>query len=456
MKKPDYNVLVVDDDPGVLHTARIVLKQSFGQVEVESDPKQLPYLISNRNFDAVLLDMNYSAGSTSGKEGLDWLKKILELDPATSVVMITAYAQISLAVEAMKFGAVDFVVKPWENDKLLATVNTACQLSRSKKEIEDLRENKRRMDQLLTLEEKPLIGESKPMQAMKSMIRKVAGTEADILLFGENGTGKEIVAQTIHMNSGRRKAPFVKVDLGAIPENLFESELFGHARGAFTDAKEDRIGRFEVARGGTLFLDEIGNLSPAQQAKLLTVLQNREVIPLGTNTPRPIDIRLVCATNAPIQQMVKEGRFREDLLYRINTVEVQVPSLRERADDISLLLSYFIDQFSKKYRKRFSDPGEETLRKLLEYPWPGNVRELEHSVERAVILAEGDQLGFYDFQLNEEIERPRDSGNINLEDLEKQAIRAAIDKHKGNLSNAAKELGLGRTTLYRKLKKYGL
>lgn len=454
LMKTTGHILIVDDDPDVVQSARVVLRQHFTHVSTESNPKQLPFLISQSQPDVVLLDMNFTADVTKGTEGLFWLKTILEEHPELSVIMVTAFGDVKLAVEAMKLGAVDFVVKPWENEKLIATVHAAWQLSRSKKELSRLKVRQSRMSELYTHPESTIIGKSKAMDKIFSLINKVASTEANVIILGENGTGKELVAKALHLQSARKDGQFIKVDVGTIPNNLFESELFGHVKGAFTDAKQDRIGRFELASGGTLFLDEIGNLPLPLQSKLLSVLQNRNITPLGSNKQVPIDIRLISATNKPIRTLIDEEIFREDLLYRINTVEITLPPLRDRPEDIPLLLTHFLDMYNRKYGKSIG-ADKELVEELSYYNWPGNIREFQHAVERAVILCEGKNLTRADFPFfasdNQEI------GNLtNLSEVERKAILEAIKKNKGNLSKAAKELGLGRTTLYRKIEKYGL
>lgn len=454
MLKSTAHVLIVDDDPDIVQSARIVLRQHFTQVSTASDPQQIPYLINQQRPDVVLLDMNFTADVTKGREGLYWLKKVMEEHPTLSVIMVTAFGDVKLAVEAMKLGAVDFVVKPWENEKLIATVNAAFQLSTSKREVEKLRIHQTRMTEVYTLPDSTIIGESKGMKDVFSMIKRVASTEANILLLGENGTGKELVAKAIHHQSLRRTGPFVKVDVGSIPNNLFESELFGHVKGAFTDAKQARVGRLELASGGTLFLDEIGNLPVALQSKLLSVIQNRVITPVGSNQSIPIDIRLISATNGNIQEMIANEEFREDLLYRINTVEITIPPLRERAEDIPLLMEHYRLIYGRKYNRSLGIE-KDVLQQLKKYSWPGNVREFQHAVERAVILCETEKLSGHDFQFPEHQQLKPDN-LTNLHDVERKTIAESIRKNNGNLSKAAKALGLGRTTLYRKIDKYGL
>jgi len=451
-------ILIVDDEEDILLSLQLYLSQHFDQVDTENNPTHLPRRLRKNTYDLILLDMNFRKGETSGKEGLQWLSKILELQEGVSVIMMTAYADVKTAVEAVKIGATDFIEKPWRNEKLLATIFSAFQLSKSKKEIAKL-EDKQRSLNVTSKQPEEMIGDSPAMQQVLRLIEKVAKTDANVLILGENGTGKELVARAIHNQSQRSENTFVKVDLGAISETLFESELFGHKKGAFTDAKQDRMGRFELASGGTLFLDEIGNLTMPLQAKLLSALQNRMIMRLGSNEQISIDIRLVCATNMPIQEMVKEKTFRQDLVYRINTVEINLPPLRERPTDIPLLVKHFLNLYRKKYQKTNLKIESTTVKKLQTYPWPGNIRELRHAVERAVILSDGDQLGITDF-----IMQGGGQGDLNgkaletynLEELERWAIRKVLTKHAGNISKAAEELGLTRATLYRRMEKYDL
>lgn len=445
--------MIVDDDPDIIQSARTVLRQHFTNVSTETDPRQLPFLLSHDLPDVVLLDMNFTADVTKGTEGLYWLKKILQDHPHLSVIMVTAFGDVKLAVDAMKEGAVDFVVKPWDNEKLVATVTSASQLSKSKQEVDRLRSHQSRISEVYAAPETELIGNSPAMLSVLSMVKKVAATEANVLILGENGTGKELIAKAIHQQSARKDAPFIKVDVGTIPDSLFESELFGHRRGAFTDARENRTGRLELASGGTLFLDEIGNLPLSLQSKLLTVLQNRVVSPLGSNEQIPIDIRLVSATNRPVRDMVMKETFREDLLYRLNTVEIELPPLRERLEDIPYLLNYFVSYYARKYNKAV-EPENSLGDELTKYNWPGNVREFQHAVERAIILSSGKKISIADFQIPQAKDKYVPATRI--DDIEREAIARAIEKYAGNLSKAAKELGMGRTTLYRKIEKYGL
>ncbi|HYG04560.1 MAG TPA: sigma-54 dependent transcriptional regulator [Chryseosolibacter sp.] len=430
-------VLIIDDDSDVLDALRVLLEDEF-DVVTESNTKRIS-TISIRDFDAVLLDMNFSAGINTGNEGLFWLREILKHDPGVPVIMMTAYGNINLAVEAIKHGAKDFILKPWENDKLLATIKS----------------NKRKKVGVASIEVMPFQNWRSPaMKNLHEQIRKVADTDASVLLLGENGSGKEVVAKEIHHLSKRAKSKFASVDLSVLTPTLFESELFGYKKGAFTDAKEDRSGRFEDASGGTLFLDEIGNLPMALQAKLLTVLQQRQVVPVGSNKPVSIDVRLVSATNANLDLAIATGLFRQDLLYRINTITLTVPPLRQREEDIMPLAEYFLSSMTMRYQKAltYSDSARQAL---LAHNWPGNVRELQHTIEKAVILSEGNQITERDLQLSISSSAEYRGGR-RLDDVEKEALKAALKEHRGNIVHAAKSLGITRQTLYNKMKKYGL
>jgi DNA-binding NtrC family response regulator len=458
MAKKSGNILIVDDNEDLLLAARLFLKQHFSLVHTEADPEKIPLLLQNENYDVILLDMNFTMDSTSGVEGFMWLDKILQLDPSAVVILITAFGDVEMAVKAVKSGAVDFVLKPWQNEKLMATISSALNLRYSRLEVDKLRSQQQQLSKDIDQRYHDMIGVSPPMQQVFATIDKVAATDADVLILGENGTGKELVARALHRQSQRAAEVFISVDMGAIAETLFESELFGHMRGAFTDAREDRPGRFELASGGTLFLDEIGNLSLAMQAKLLSALETRKVARLGSNKPREVDIRLICATNMPIYDMVARNEFRQDLLYRLNTVEINLPALRERREDIPLLVDYFLKMFSRKYKKSTTGVSAPALKKLEKYQWPGNIRELRHTLERAIILADSSMLQPTDF-LFPESEKEIEGvvfDNYNLEDVEKTVIRKALKKHGGNISHAAKELGLTRTSLYRRMEKYRL
>ena len=458
MTKKSGNILVVDDNEDLLLAARLFLKQHFSIVHTEQNPENLPSLLNNENYDVILLDMNFTMDATSGVEGFMWLDKILQMDPSAVVILITAFGDVEMAVKAVKSGATDFVLKPWQNEKLLATISSALSLRYSKLEVVRLRSREKQLSRDIDQKYQDMIGISPAIQQVFATIEKVAATEADILILGENGTGKELVARALHRRSSRSDEVFISVDMGAIAETLFESELFGHVKGAFTDARESRPGRFELASGGTLFLDEIGNLSLAMQAKLLSVLEARKVTRLGSNSALDIDIRLICATNMPIYDMVAENKFRQDLLYRINTVEIMLPPLRERHEDISLLVDHFLRIFTKKYQKTITGVSAPALKKLERYQWPGNIRELIHTLERAVILADSQMLQPSDFlfpEMDTDVEGMV-FDSYNLDDVEKTVIRKALTKHEGNISHAAKELGLTRTSLYRRMDKYGL
>jgi DNA-binding NtrC family response regulator len=436
----------------------LFLKQHFSLVHTENDPEKIPVLLQNESYDVILLDMNFTMDSTSGVEGFMWLDRVLQLDPSAVVILITAFGDVEMAVRAVKAGAIDFVLKPWQNEKLLATISSALNLRYSRLEVDRLRSQQQQLSKDLDQRYHDMIGVSPAIRHVFATIDKVAATDADVLILGENGTGKELVARALHRQSNRATEVFISVDMGAIADTLFESELFGHMRGAFTDAREDRPGRFELAAGGTLFLDEIGNLSLAMQAKLLRVLETRKVTRLGSSKSREFDIRLICATNMPIYDMVAQNEFRQDLLYRMNTVEINLPALNERREDIPLLVDYFLTMFSKKYQKTITGVSAPALRKLEKYQWPGNIRELRHTLERAIILADSSMLQPTDFMFPEsekEIEGVV-FDNYNLEEVEKAVIRKALKKNEGNISHAAKELGLTRTSLYRRMEKYGL
>jgi DNA-binding NtrC family response regulator len=459
MEQKHGKVLIVDDNEDLLKAAKMFLKRHFSQVDIEKNPEAIPALMNNEDYDVILLDMNFTKDVSSGHEGYFWLEKILSLDPSSVVVLITAYGDVQMAVKAIKAGATDFVLKPWENEKLLATLFSAMRLRESRDEVENLKFKNQEINQALNDRFSEIIGQSSSMQKIFQTIDRVARTDANVLLLGENGTGKELVARAIHRNSSRKSESFVGVDLGSITETLFESELFGHKRGAFTDAKEDRAGRFELANNGSLFLDEIGNLSMPLQAKLLTVLQNRRVSRVGANKETPIDIRLICATNMPLYDMVKENRFRQDLLYRINTIEVEIPPLRDRLEDIPLLAIHFLKHYAVKYEKSISKISEGAMNRMHKHQWPGNIRELQHSIERAVILSNSSVLQPEDFNFTPVT--AKEDGQLsleqyNLEEVEKLLIRKVLKKYNGNITQAASELGLTRSSLYRRLEKYGL
>jgi len=451
-------VLVVDDDVDILHAAKLLLKRHVDLVHTETEPKTLPSMLKNESYDVILLDMNFARDASTGEEGFYWLDAILEIDPSAAVVLITAFGDVDIAVRAMKEGATDFILKPWQNERLVATVMAAMRLRQSRDEADHWRSTQQQLSEDIDYRFKDFIGQSPQMQQVFNTIRKVAETDANVLILGENGTGKELVARALHRQSNRADQVFISVDMGAITESLFESELFGYVKGAFTDAKKDKPGRFEVASGGTLFLDEIGNLSIPLQAKLLAILENREVTRVGSTKTIPIDVRLICATNMALHDMVANKTFRQDLLYRINTVEIHLPPLRDRQGDIPLLVNHFLDRYCKKYQKNIKRVSEAALRKLEKYHWPGNIRELQHTLERAVILSETGVLQPEDFPLSpagtEDDHLVFD--DYNLEQVEKTVIRKILSKHEGNVSQAAQELGLTRAALYRRLEKYDL
>lgn len=446
-------ILIVDDNKNVLSALRILLDNYFEQVLLLSSPNTLIYTLREKNPDIVLLDMNFSAGINTGNEGLYWLSEIKKIDSEVPVVLFTAYADIELAVKALKLGATDFVVKPWDNTKLLATLQAAYELRISKKEVKKLREKQSVLNQEQNKDD-ICWGQSEQMKNLLSLIDKVARTDANILITGENGTGKELIAKKIHYSSLRANETLINLDIGSITESLFESELFGHVKGAFTDARTDRAGKFEAADKGTLFLDEIGNLSYSLQAKLLTALQSRQVVRVGGNKSIPVDIRLISATNKDLFQSVHEGEFREDLLYRINTIHIEVPPLRERSEDIKLLAEFFLDKFSKKYNKPDMVLSDKAIKKLESYLWPGNVRELQHAIEKAVILSDSNVLEDYDFHTRRVDDRNSVIDSITIEEMEKILIEKSLKKHNKNISIVAEELGITRPTLYSKMKKY--
>ncbi len=454
------SILIVDDDEDILTAGRLLLRRHFGDVLTCRQPERIPALLAGRDVDAVLLDMNFGPGESSGAEGLDWLGRILDIDPAIVVVMVTAHGSVDTVVDAMKRGATDFVTKPWQNEKLVATLSAAVKLRASRRESESLRQANRVLADA-SAAGSPIIGDSRQMQAVLSIVERAAPTDANVLILGENGTGKELIARELHRLSERSTNVFLTIDMGAITESLFESELFGHRKGAFTGASEARIGRFRAANGGTLFLDEIGNLPPALQAKLLRVLESRTVTPVGANGAEPVDVRIIAATNVPSIELRDKSRFRPDLLFRLNTVEITVPPLRERRDDILPIARHYLAHYGRKYGKPELALSREAEAALLAYDWPGNVRALRHVVERAVILCEGAALRVTDFALHR---GPADSGTISiqpaqslsLEQVEKETIAAALRKHGFNISHAAKELGLTRASLYRRMEKHGL
>jgi two-component system, NtrC family, response regulator HydG len=449
-------ILMIDDDEDVLLAAKMLLKKQGHHIIIEKNPKKIPFLLNNDTYDVILLDMNFSKDITSGKEGFYWLEQILAHDSSAVVIMITAFGDVEMAVRALKAGATDFILKPWQNEKLIATISTAIRLKQSYNQVDKLKKAKEMLEEQINKPFADIIGNSQPIRDVFAVIDKVAKTDANVLILGENGTGKELIARAIHQRSLRSENSFVAVDMGAITETLFESELFGHKKGAFTDAREDRPGRFELANGGTLFLDEIGNLSMSLQSKLLSALQSRQVTRVGANQPVTVDIRLICATNMPLTKMVQEGTFRQDLLYRINTVEIHVPPLADRVEDIALLAQHYLSYYSKKYHKSVSTIAPDAMDKLKRYAWPGNIRELQHSIERAVIMTDSPTLQESDFLLSRTLSTNSNNNTLNLDEVEKSAIVKALQMHNGNISKAADELGLTRASLYRRMEKYGI
>ncbi|MGB7296201.1 MAG: sigma-54 dependent transcriptional regulator [Candidatus Aminicenantales bacterium] len=451
-------ILIIDDNEDILQAARLLLKRHVASIQTQKSPDAVPSLLKNESYDVILLDMNFARGATSGREGFDWLSKILHLDPSAVIIMITAFGDVGMAVRAIKEGATDFVLKPWQNEKFVGTISAALNLRRSRLEASHLRLRQKQLSADLDKPFRDFIGQSPAMRSVFETIRKVADTEANVLILGENGTGKELVARELHRQSHRAGEVFIAVDMGALSETLFESELFGHVKGAFTDAREDRAGRFEVASGGTLFLDEIANLPLTLQAKILTALENRKVTRVGSNKEIPIDVRIICATNRPILDLANQGKFRQDLLYRINTVEIHIPPLRQRGKDILLLAEHFLKIYGKKYGRENKRLTPATLKKVESYGWPGNVRELQHAVERAIILSESEALQPADFFFPAETSKEASllAEGLNLGKIENLAVHRALAKHGGNISQAAKELGLSRAALYRRLQKHDL
>lgn len=447
------NLLIVDDNKSVLTALEMLLQPNFSSVLTTHTPNTIISTLQQNSIDIVLLDMNFKAGINTGNEGLYWLSQILNYDAAISVVMITAYGDVELAVRAVKEGAFDFVLKPWDNAKLVSTLSAALKLRNSKQETKGLKEKTKGLKQALNASKQNIIGESAAIKKVLNMVEKVAITDANILITGENGTGKEVIAQEIHNLSNRKNEVMVSVDMGAISETLFESELFGHKKGAFTDAREDRAGKFETANKGSLFLDEIGNLSMAMQAKMLAALQNRTITRLGSNTPVNIDIRLISATNKNLTALVNDGLFREDLLYRINTIVIDIPPLRERDNDIVLLAEFYLNKYASKYNKGEIQLSAKSKQKLKKYHWPGNVRELQHCIERAIILSDSKIIDENLFAINN-TQKVQPSAYQTIEEMEKQMIIQNIEKEDGNMSNVAKNLGITRQTLYNKIKKY--
>lgn len=459
MTKSKATILIIDDDEDVLLSAKLFLKKHFTNILIRNSPKELNQLLSTESIDVIILDMNYRIGFNDGREGMYWLKHIINVRPQMVVILMTAYGEVELAVDAIKKGAFDFILKPWTNEKFLATIHAGLELSRTKQKVSLLESANEVLADNISQKFGPIIGSSSAMQKIMKVVDKVSKTDANMLILGENGTGKQHLAREIHRRSLVKNGPFVHVDLGALSESLFESELFGHKKGAFTDAQEDKPGRFELAENGTLFLDEIGNLPYKLQSKLLTVLQDKKVSRLGEGIERPFNARLLFATNAPLSQWVSEGKFRQDLMYRINTVEIEIPSLRQRPEDIKEFVNHFLETFKRKYHKSHLKINEEALKMLEDHYWPGNIREVQHTLERGVIMSDVHEIRVTDFNLSsspvahDDIEK---FDNLNLQDIEKLLVEKALVKHKGNVSKAAKELGLTRAALYRRLEKFNL
>ena len=453
------NILVVDDDEDILKAGRLLLNRQFDKVVVCSKPELIPELLQENEFDVVLLDMNFGPGESSGQQGLGWLRRILEFDPALVVIMITAHGSVDTAVDAMRLGATDFVSKPWQNEKIAATVSSGVKLHRSRVEAQTLRQANRALQEAATSNSNAIVGNSSKMQDALRVVERAAPTDANVLILGENGTGKELVARELHRLSQRRDEVFLTVDMGSITESLFESELFGHRKGAFTGADSDRTGRFDAANGGTIFLDEIGNLALSLQAKLLRVLEERMLTPVGADKSHAIDVRVIAATNVSIAALRDKNQFRPDLLFRLNTVEITVPPLRDRPDDILPIADHYLSIYSRKYSNSDKSFSPEASAALQAYDWPGNVRALRHAIERAVILCDGDVVAPDNLQLPRQSMEPRASSGttpLNLEQVEKETIATALRKHGFNISHAAKELGLTRASLYRRMEKHGL
>jgi two-component system, NtrC family, response regulator HydG len=459
MEEKAGRILAIDDNEDILFALKLLLRSHVEVIETLTGPEKITEMMKKEEWDVILLDMNFTKDAISGQEGFDSLKVILENDPNAVVVFITAYGDAEKAVKAIKAGATDFILKPWQNEKILATINSAISLRRSRMQTESLRMKQQEISAVLDQPFTDFIGNSPEMQEVFTTIKKVAATDASILILGENGTGKELVARALYRNSVKNEEVFISVDLGSIAETLFESELFGHEKGAFTDAHKMKQGRFEIASGGTLFLDEIGNMTFPLQSKLLTVIERREVVRVGAAKPLPVDVRLITATNNNIHDEVANGNFRQDLLYRINTVEIHLPPLRDRTGDVPLLSDHFLKIYSKKYRKPIRNIQSSALKKLNQYQWPGNVRELQHAIERAVIMCDGSSLGSEDFILSAERKNSGggfDMDSYNLDEIEKTIINKVMKQNQGNVTQAASQLGLTRTSLYRRMEKHGL
>ncbi|TFH25337.1 MAG: sigma-54-dependent Fis family transcriptional regulator [Bacteroidia bacterium] len=457
MPRKEGSILIVDDNNDLLIALRLILGRSFERIDTIRNPNLIPSTLEKQAYDLILLDMNFKAGQVTGNEGIFWMNKIREKDPNASVVFITAYGDVELAIRSLKEGALDFIMKSWDEQKILSTLLGAYELRKSRMEVSLLKKKQAHLTRELEKDLSICHCQSPAMKDLDQMVAKIAGTDASVLILGENGTGKEVVAREIHRLSERRNEIFMKTDLGALPESLFESELFGHTKGAFTDAKEERDGRFVIASGGTLFLDEIGNLPPGLQSKLLSVLQNNEVYPVGSSVPTPIDVRVISATNMPLQEMIEGRNFREDLYYRINAIEIEIPPLRKRLEDIPVLAAFFLQKYSEQYRKSGLKLSDSALEQLKQHPWPGNIRELEHTLEKAVILSEKVVISQISLSTGPPSSLKQSTpATLNLEEHEREVIAQALREVQGNISAAAKILGINRSTLYQKMKKYGL
>lgn len=457
MIKNKPSILIIDDNEELQFALKVFLSPHFGMIEGIKNPNLVLSKIEKNNYDVILLDMNFNAGVNSGNEGLYWLKRILEVNPNACIVMITAYGDIELAVKSMKEGAIDFIHKSWDDQKILSTLLSAYKQNCSRIEIKDLKEKQKHLNQQLSKHYQLIVVNSPSMEKVMETVRKIASTDANVLIVGENGTGKEVIAREIHNLSNRSDQVLINVDLGAITESLFESELFGHKKGSFTDAKDDRVGRIEVANKGTLFLDEIGNLPIHLQPKLLSAIQNREITPLGASMSRNIDIRLICATNQPLKTMVEKGLFREDLLYRINTITLELPPLRDRKEDIPQLTSHFLKKYTEHYKKQNTTISSGALKKLQDYSWPGNIRELQHTIERAVILSNSSVITESDLQISNSYQLENDEGSkFSIVANERKLIIQALEFCNGNIKLASEKLGINRSTLYEKMRKYGI
>jgi DNA-binding NtrC family response regulator len=458
MPRKEGSILIIDDNHDLLIALKLILGRSFERIDTLRNPNLILATLEKQAYDIILLDMNFKTGQVTGNEGIFWMNKICEKDPDASVVFITAYGDVELAIRSLKEGAVDFIMKSWDEQKILSTLLSAYELRKSRMEVSLLKKKQAHLSRELEKDISICNCQSAAMKEIDQMVAKIAGTDASVLILGENGTGKEVVAREIHHLSARRNEIFMKTDLGALPESLFESELFGHARGAFTDAKEERDGRFVIASGGTLFLDEIGNLPLGLQSKLLSALQNNLIFPVGSSHPKPVDVRVISATNMPLREMIADKSFREDLYYRINAIEIEIPPLRNRQEDIPVLAAFFLKKYSEQYRKSGLLLSDAAMVQLKQHPWPGNIRELEHTIEKAVILSEKDVIS--SIALSQGAAGDKKQGihasTLNLEEHERSVIAQALRAERGNVSAAAKVLGINRSTLYQKMKKYGL